>query len=158
MEKQCFNCKESKPLSEFYTHQKMSDGHLGKCKTCHKKYVADRVALLRGNPEWLKKERERCRLKQDRYRRLGLASKTSAETKLKWAQNNPQKIMAQKMAKAAFEKGLIKKPSCCEACGEIGKLEKHHPDYSKPLLIQWLCLKCHGKTRRKDEENFDIIP
>lgn len=30
----------------------------------------------------------------------------------------------------------------CYFCGDA-QAEKHHPDYSQPLLVVWLCRKCH---------------
>lgn len=33
-------------------------------------------------------------------------------------------------------------PQPCKLC-KAEKAEKHHPDYSKPLRVIWLCRKCH---------------
>jgi len=50
----------------------------------------------------------------------------------------------------AIKKGTLIRPSQCSKClkhnSEVGKIEAHHPDYNKPLEVQWLCKKCHWLT------------
>ena len=34
-------------------------------------------------------------------------------------------------------------PELCWVCGTTQNIEIHHPDYSKPLQVIWLCQPCH---------------
>lgn len=39
--------------------------------------------------------------------------------------------------------GILSRPKECESCRSRVRLERHHPDYSTPLRIWWLCPACH---------------
>ncbi len=52
-----------------------------------------------------------------------------------------KKANARSYAKVYQRRGLLK-PEPCRDCGSE-MAEKHHPDYSRPLFVIWLCRKCH---------------
>ena len=69
----------------------------------------------------------------------------------RWHDMDPEKRTAKSMTRRAIARGrLVRGP--CIVCGNADT-EAHHPDYSKPLDVQWLCkehhLAEHGKTLRK---------
>ena len=145
-------------ISEFYAHPKMADGHLGKCKDCAKADVNKRLGELKHNPEWMAKERARCRNKIERARArakangiyLGPTKEDRDKAVAKYAKLNKHKIRARYIATNALRDGKLTKPESCEQCQSLGlKIVKHHPDYSEPLHVVWLCTKCHGIVHRK---------
>lgn len=60
---------------------------------------------------------------------------------------HPEKVRARQEMTRAIMKGSLKRQPC-EVCGK-GKVEGHHPDYSKPLAVKWLCHKHHMMQHRK---------
>ena len=42
--------------------------------------------------------------------------------------------------------GTLIRPTVCSECGQGGKIYGHHTDYTKPLEVVWLCVKCHIKA------------
>ena len=56
--KNCITCRAEKPLSEYYRHPMMKDGHLNKCKACVIAYQRSRVAepkIKKANKEYEKR-------------------------------------------------------------------------------------------------------
>lgn len=60
-----------------------------------------------------------------------------------WRRRHPGRYQAHLAVQRALKTGeLVKCP--CEHCGKFdGRLDAHHPDYSKPLAVIWLCRRCH---------------
>jgi hypothetical protein len=50
---------------------------------------------------------------------------------------------ARALARVYWLRGkLLQKP--CRHCGDANS-QRHHPDYSRPLFVIWLCRPCHLK-------------
>ncbi len=158
--KKCSKCGETKPLSEYYKHKGMSDGHLNQCKTCVKSRVArhrednierfreydrnrpnhkDRVESNKqrykrkrqeGDPDWLEKDKDRVR----KYR----------------AKNN-RKYLANNAVNNAVRDGRLDKPSQCSRCPAIENIQGHHWSYEEEnwLDVIWLCPRCHADEHKR---------
>jgi len=151
--KSCFKCGVHKPLSEFYKHKMMADGHLNKCKDCAKKDVRqNRDANLDYYKEYDRQRSnnpERVAERSD-YAQSEAGKRANAEAKKRWIESNLIKRAAQVMFRnrARNRPELIKHE--CESCGiRDVQLNAHHDDYSKPLDVRFLCGKCHSKWHKE---------
>lgn len=126
--KTCFKCGAEKPLSEFYKHAKMADGHLNKCKECTKTDVKVR---RQANPAVQEYDRKR-------------GNRQNAEYLRRYRAENPKKYRAHQMVGRAVKEGTLVKLDKCEVCANGLGIEGHHDDYDKPLEVRWLCSRCHS--------------
>jgi len=99
-EKVCFKCGKVKPLTEYYKHNAMSDGYLGKCKDCTKKDTKIRLEQKKNDKEWILKEKERHRLKYHRLNYRGKHNPTKENKKAimdRYNEKYPEKKKARNM-------------------------------------------------------------
>src|SRR5688500_17232873 len=111
--KTCSKCKTAKDLDQFYAKQTY-------CKDCCK---AQQKA-------WAEKNWDR-RLEINRQWTL---RNHDRKLTMNWATNR---------LNAAIRRGEMVRPDMCQQCGQAGKIEASHSDYSKPLQVDWLCQPCH---------------
>lgn len=130
----CTKCKKELPLEAFGIKDKKTGRLRADCKKCKYnsyvrwfeskypgKYIFNRIGgrkIERTKEEIKQLWRERANLY---YKRNSFKSKVRQ--------------------KAAYHVDLS--DSCCSSCGTASLLQRHHPDYSKPLDVVVLCRKCH---------------
>jgi len=133
--KTCFKCGAEKPLTEFYKHPMMTDGHLGKCKECTKLDVR-------------KNRKKRIDYYREYDRKRG--NRISNEWITEYRKSNAQQTRARNAVNNAVRDGRIIKPKSCSECSSEFAIHGHHDDYSKPLEVRWLCAACHHQWHAKN--------
>ncbi len=132
--KTCTWCQEAKHEFEFH---RRGNGCQAKCKTCmsayaRKRYVEQRDRILDQSKSWKR---------TDRGRLLQAASTERARRK------RPEARRANIAVMNALQSGrLLREP--CHVCGVI-PAQAHHPDYSRPLDVEWLCPKHHVELHKE---------
>lgn len=164
--KTCISCNVEKPISEFYRHKQMGDGHLNKCKACTKRDVKNnrckKLDYYREYDRNRKNKEERANqrkehakwLKENDYEKYINMKRNSLQ---KFREKYPEKAHAHQVVSDALISGKLKKEPCI-ICGSL-VVEAHHEDYSKPLYVVWLCSKHHHerhveKRRLEREANL----
>lgn len=171
--KRCKTCKQEKPISEYYENGISKKGKQYYAPNCKKCFINHQRENANKNKEKIKEYQKTYRLKwllnnpdyyKERIANDDIYKKTYLGQK-KWVAKNrnkmcgysrkcqnkyPEKYKARKKLQYAVKSGRLK-PQPCAKCG-AKKTEAHHPDYSKPFEVIWLCnkhhLEEHGKIQR----------
>jgi len=138
--KQCKKCKAEKELTEFYVHSEMADGHLNFCIDCVKERIRNA-----NRSEW---GREYDKLRNQTPKRKKWLIEYQRKRRLKF----PNKDKAKQKLNNAIRDGRIKRRKC-KLC-DYKIVQGHHPDYSKPLKVIWLCPEHHRKIHKQFQRKY----
>lgn len=135
----CTQCKQNLPLDLFYRNCGTRDGRGVWCKLCEKN--RDRSAYTTKYRETENYQRARIKYRSsERYhaslRKYRLLTKRAFR----------HKERAREKVNYAVRTGAMSRPNSCSSCGKIRKIQAHHEDYNKPLVVIWLCSPCHSKA------------
>ena len=96
--------------------------------------------------EYRKKNTQKFRDYQREYNRLW-RKKNGYHTEYKWKKNNRIKVNAERLIQNYIKNGKMKRQPCV-ICGKKNGLG-HHPDYSKPIEVIFLCPLHHKEIHKK---------
>lgn len=118
------------------------------CEYCHKQAVTKLSAFK-------KKKRHFC--KQSCYSKFRAELLPKEEhNRYGWGNSSEDRKLrarVRSITNHAIRDGKLKRKPC-KVCGKTA--EAHHPDYSKPLLVKWLCLKHHRDEHKRIYENPEL--
>lgn len=158
--KVCFKCGAEKPLSEYYKHKRMADGHVNKCKECNKKDVRENrkdkleyyLEFDRNRPNHEERVAKQSELRKLAYLTCPIVREAAMDRQRATRKNQPLKYKARCCLSNAVRDGKVDKPVNCEHCASSDKkIQGHHWSYLEEhwLDVIWLCTGCHGKEHKR---------
>ena len=138
--KYCAGCNADRDDSLFGRDASKEDGMTHKCRACNAAYQkARRVAAAASMPvSWKKKTANMAEyMKEWKKANPGYVTQKKKE----WYAKNRDRLRVREAVKYALKSGKLVK-TACHVCGK-DNVEGHHPDYSRPLDVVWLCREHH---------------
>jgi hypothetical protein len=138
----CARCHIEKSEGDFYSKDRT-------CKTCRRALVR---AHREANAEYYKAYDKARANRPDRVQARADYIKTEAGKQAKkraqanWLQRNPEWRAAQVAVGNAVRDGKLTPWPVCLVPTCSRKPEAHHPDYSRPLDVVWLCPAHHKQA------------
>jgi hypothetical protein len=84
----------------------------------------------------------------DQYRKTDAGKLAVHKATINGMRKFPEKYRARMEVLMAMRKGEIVKPENCVKCGARERIQAHHTDYTKPLIVEWLCRGCHAAAHK----------
>lgn len=140
----CIGCHQEKSPDYFYDNKTAPSGKDCRCKECRKarsrKNRAARIDYFR------EQDRKRGQLPRRAHARMSYQKSERGriahnKATRSYGENHPARRAAHIAVGNAIRDGVLSRQPC-EICGRLA--QAHHDDYSKPLIVRWLCARHHA--------------
>lgn len=133
----CLTCKKkiisNDSRKKYCNYKCWSFSNRNKINQNHKKYRDSHKDLVhKRTNSWISINKDRY----NKYRKIFMS---------KWRKDNPDLYKLYLLSNKLIK---IPKNKLCESCNEKLAIERHHPDYNKPLEVKLLCVKCHKEIHK----------
>ena len=148
--KVCSKCHRDLPLDDFWSDSRATDGKRSACREC---FSASVTEWRRNNPDKVRvinsQERRGDETVAEYQRRYKQAHREELNERQREARAAaPRRDRARDAVRRALLRGDLTRSDVCDRCGATGRrIEASHDDYDQPLVVEWLCVRCH---RAKD--------
>jgi hypothetical protein len=139
-EKTCSLCLRVLPLDNFGVDKSTPCGFSYRCKSCKREQSKTVSAVC-----------SRCRTlfkaRPDQIDKSGIiycSRSCAARSKRPRALNRETQDRCGNRLRYLIRSGRVLKPTACSKCRKTTlDVDGHHPDYTKPEVVVWLCRSCH---------------
>jgi hypothetical protein len=146
--KVCSVCGVEKPAEDFQVRRASADGRTAACRVClaardkardkDPARIAAKAAYIKTPAGAAAAARAKAKYASSKHGR-----EARRESVRRWRNKKPSARRAHTAVERAVKSGRLV-PWPCEVCGS--KAHAHHPDYSMPLVVVWLCPSHHKEA------------
>ena len=150
--KDCINKKskvyrDDDPEREAERHRKYRQDNIETCKAYAAKYRSEHPSEIKVYGKQYREDNAETIAVKLREFRLRNTERYAAYAK-KARDKFPEKAKARSKVSDAIKSGKLI-PGVCAVCGATDRIQAHHSDYTKPLDVTWLCIKCHHALHKR---------
>lgn len=146
--KKCPKCGQRKAMLGFYRNATKTDGYSSLCKECERHYRRTHHEATRDQANAQKavyRALHRTELARQSSEYYQAHSKEREAWRQQYNAKHPDRLRAACVVRCAIRAGVLPlRP--CEICSSELNVQRHHTDYAKPLMVTYLCYRCHRRV------------
>ena len=154
----CFRCKQEKPTEQFVQAYLLRKWPHKLCSDCnnkakHERYSSDlihRAKEIGISSRWQKNNKDKVKARNSTWQK-NHKEQVNRYQREYYLAHHEIKMAHRKIKRAKGKGNITEKP--CAVCGVL-PTHAHHPDYSYPLQIAWLCPQHHVEVHRNENRTY----